>query len=277
MTSTPAAPATTKEGGEKMPRNNQKNSAKSNSNLFELLSKIEDNGTNEDEIRSATATGAGPSTCGRPLKRTRPYDPESPPRKKSVSTKASNSNMDQLLRIEALLKRVEEWAERAEKRMESLDEFIRNELFLRVASPTPAPEPTVPPPPPSPTSLGRRALLDIGLHLSHVQNKEIKEENAGVVRRGANEALKERRITCLGVNDKGSGRYRLLFKEADVDGLRRDDSWVTTHSPAATVQCQPPPVMQTLYYRLLIDLGLAKQLESMLVGTSHRPVQCSSS
>jgi len=114
--------------------------------------------------------------------------------------------MDQLLRIEALLKRVEEWAEQAEKRVESLEEFIRNELFPHIAIPTPAPEPTVPPPPPSPTSLGRRALLDIGLDLSRVQDKEIREENAGVVRRRANEALQERGITCLGANDKLSGR-----------------------------------------------------------------------
>jgi hypothetical protein len=112
-----------------MPRNNQKNSAKSNSNSFELLSEVEDNGTNENEISSTTTTGARTSTCGRPLKRMQPYNPESPPRKKSVSTKArtttasssgtslGNSNIDQLLRIEALLKRVEEWAERAEKRI----------------------------------------------------------------------------------------------------------------------------------------------------------------
>jgi hypothetical protein len=33
----------------------------------------------------------------------------------------------------------------------------------------------------------------------------------------------------LGVNSKGKGRYRLLFKEADVDGLQQDDSWVRTH------------------------------------------------
>jgi hypothetical protein len=44
---------------EKMPRNNQKNSAKSNSNPFELLSDVDDNGTNEEEISSAAATGAG--------------------------------------------------------------------------------------------------------------------------------------------------------------------------------------------------------------------------
>jgi hypothetical protein len=80
----------------------------------------------------------------------------------------SNSNADQLLRIEALLKRVEEWAERAEKRVESLEEFICNELFPRVASPTPAPAPTAVSPPSPSASLGRRALLGIGLDLSHV-------------------------------------------------------------------------------------------------------------
>jgi hypothetical protein len=65
--------------------------------------------------------------------------------------------------------------------VESLEEFIRNELLPRVASPTPAPEPTAVSPPPLPTSLGRRALPGIGLDLSRVQDKEIKEGNAGVV------------------------------------------------------------------------------------------------
>ena len=163
-----------------MPRNNQKNSTKSNSNSFELLSEIEDDGTNENEI-SGTTNATGTSARGRPLKRSKPYNPESPPRKKSVSTKAkapasatssgagpSNSNTDQLLRIEALLKRVEERAERAEKRVESLEEFIRNELFPRVASPTPAPAPTAVSPPSPSASLGRRALPGIGLDLSRV-------------------------------------------------------------------------------------------------------------
>lgn len=202
-----------------MPRNNHKNSAKSNSNSFQLLSEAEDD-TNEDEIPSSVP--AGTSTRGRPLKRTQPYDPESPPRKKSVPTKPrvtglgnSNTTTDQLLRIEALFKRVE-----------SLEEFIRNELFPRVAGPAPVPaaRPASPPsPPPSPV---RGPLPGIGLDLSHVQDREIKEGNAGVVRRRANEALREKGITCLEINSKGKGRYRLLFKEADIDGLRRDDSWL---------------------------------------------------
>jgi hypothetical protein len=56
-----------------MPRNNQKNGAKSNSNVFELLSEVED-GTNEDEIPSSAP--ARTSTRGRPLKRMQPCNPE---------------------------------------------------------------------------------------------------------------------------------------------------------------------------------------------------------
>jgi hypothetical protein len=116
-----------------MPRNNQKNSAKQgNSNSFDLLSEVEDD-TNKDEITSSATTRAETSILGRPLKHTQPYNLKSPPRKKSVSTRPrattslnanANANTDQLLRIEALLKHVEERAERAEKRVESLKEFI---------------------------------------------------------------------------------------------------------------------------------------------------------
>jgi hypothetical protein len=128
-----------------MPRNNQKNSAKQgNSNSFELLSEVEDD-TNKDGITSSAATRAGTSTRRRPLKSTQPYDPESPPRKKSVSTKPRattglNSNTDQLLRIKALLKRVEERAERAEKRVESLEEFRYLTLRTFQETPTNVPE-----------------------------------------------------------------------------------------------------------------------------------------
>jgi hypothetical protein len=145
-----------------MPRNNR-NSAKGNSNQFELLATEED-GTDDNTVGSTNATSAAPatSTRGRPLKRTQPYDPESLPRKKSVSTKtkatktAIETDGDSLLRIETLLKRAEERAERAEKRVEALEEFIRDELFPRVGNPVPAPtEPTstthqhLPPSPPS--------------------------------------------------------------------------------------------------------------------------------
>lgn len=118
-----------------MPRNNR-NNTKGNSNQFELLD-TEDDGTDDNTVgnTSTTNVASATSTRGRPLKRTQPYDPESPPRKKSVPAKAKatktavETNEDPLLRIEALLRRVEEWAERAEKRVESLEEFIRNELF----------------------------------------------------------------------------------------------------------------------------------------------------
>jgi hypothetical protein len=86
--------------GREMPRNNHNSAKQGNSNSFEVLSEVEDD-TSKDEITSSTA-GAGTSTRGRPLKRTRPYDPESSPRKKLVSTKPGattglNSNTDQLL------------------------------------------------------------------------------------------------------------------------------------------------------------------------------------
>lgn len=64
---------------------------------------------------------------------------------------------------------------------------------------------------------------------------EIREGNAGAVRRRVNEALNERDITCLGVNSKGNGRYRLLFQGKDVDTVRKDDTWVKTHFDRETL------------------------------------------
>ena len=102
--------------------------------------------------------------------------------------------------------------ERVEKSVESLEEFIQNELFPCVVNPIPAPvEHTndslthqhLPPSPPSSPAPG--PLPGIGLDLSQVQDSEIKEGNAGTVHWHTNEALKERGITCLGVNSKGNG------------------------------------------------------------------------
>jgi hypothetical protein len=242
-----------------MPRNS-KNSAKSNSNQFELLN-VEDDSTNDNAACSITVANATDTTDtadstnatrtsarGRPLKPTQPYDPEPrPTRKKAIATKAkatnpgSDASEDPLLRIEALLKRVEERAERAEKRVEALEEFIRNELFPRIASPPEAAcsnaahqdqDQHLPPsPPPSPAP---GPLPGVGLDLSRVQDRDIKEGNAGTVRRRANEALKDLGVSCLGVNSKGNGRYRLLFREADVDKVRQNDSWIRTHFDKAT-------------------------------------------
>jgi len=93
-----------------MPRNS-KNSTKGNSNQFELLD-IEGDSKDDNTIGSTSAANAT-SMRGRPLKHKQPYDPESSPRKKSVptnvkATKTSlDTNEDQLLRFEALLKCVE--------------------------------------------------------------------------------------------------------------------------------------------------------------------------
>lgn len=64
---------------------------------------------------------------------------------------------------------------------------------------------------------------------------EIKERNAGAVRRRVNEALKGRNITCLGVNAKGNGRYRLLFQGKDIDNVQKDDAWVRIHFDRGTL------------------------------------------
>jgi hypothetical protein len=66
------------------------------------------------------------------------------PTKTKATRTATETNEDPLLRIEALLKCVEEQADRAEKRVETLEEFIRSELLPRVGYPVPAPpEPAI--------------------------------------------------------------------------------------------------------------------------------------
>ncbi|KJZ75486.1 hypothetical protein HIM_05182 [Hirsutella minnesotensis 3608] len=237
-----------------MPRKS-KNSTKRNSNQFELLDD-EDDGTNDNVtcgIIVANSTSAADvtrtSARGRPLKPTLQFDPEPrPSRKKSAVPKAKstnadpNVNEDSLARIEALLKRVEERAERAEKRVESLEEFIRNELFPRVASPPESATPSAPhqqqhqhlppSPPPSPVP---GPLPGIGLDVSRVLDSDIKEGNAGTIRRRANAALEKLGVTCLGVNSKGNGRFRLLFRETDVDKVRQNDTWIKTHFDKGTL------------------------------------------
>ena len=126
-------------------------------------------------------------------------------------------------------------AEKAEKRIETLKEFIRNELFPRInkssladpllpLSPLSSPLPSVPPPSVVPGQIPR-----IGLDLSRVAIPEIRQGNAGTVRKRVNEALKEKGITCIRVNSKGNSRYRLLFHKSDIDKVRRDDTWLQKH------------------------------------------------
>ncbi|KAM4060904.1 hypothetical protein HRG_014373 [Hirsutella rhossiliensis] len=140
-----------------MPRKS-KNSTKRNSNQFELL----------DDEEDAKPTNADP-----------------------------NANEDSLARIEALLKRVEERAERAEKRVESLEEFIRNELFPRVASPPEsatkcASSATATAPATFATTLsGPRATAWHWLRRESGPDSDIKEGNAGTIRRRANAALEK--------------------------------------------------------------------------------------
>ena len=39
----------------------------------------------------------------------------------------------------------------------------------------------------------------------------------------------------MGVNSKGNGRYRLLFREADVDKVRQNDAWIKSHFNKGTM------------------------------------------
>ncbi|KAH8799484.1 hypothetical protein F5884DRAFT_758508 [Xylogone sp. PMI_703] len=121
----------------------------------------------------------------------------------------------------------------------ALEEFIRNELSPQIG-PTPSTNPTLPSPPSSsppspPPSIAPGQIPGVGRDLSRVTIPEIKEGNAGTVRKRVNEALKGKGITCLGVNSKGNGRYRLLFRDEDVDKVRRDDVWLKTYFDRGTL------------------------------------------
>ncbi|KAM4065021.1 DDE superfamily endonuclease [Hirsutella rhossiliensis] len=219
-----------------MPRKS-KNSTKRNSNQFELLDD-EDDGTNDNDQRSRSPSET--DTAIRP--RTAPITKEIRRPESEIDECRPGANEDSLARIETLLKRVEERAERAEKRVESLEEFIRNELFPRVASPPESATPNAPhqqqqqhlppSPPPSPVP---GPLPGIGLDVSRVLDSDIREGNAGTIRRRANAALENLGVTCLGVNSKGNGRFRLLFRETDVDKVRQNDTWMRTHFDKGTL------------------------------------------
>jgi hypothetical protein len=245
-----------------MPKNS-KNSVKSQKgNSFELLDEYD----GDDSITVQTT-----SARGRPLKHTQPFEPSSTTRaKRANSTKATTSQTvptpvgaDQWTQVIALLTRVESAllsaerrAEKAEQRIETLEEFIRNELFPRISTPLR----TGPPPPPSPPSspppsIAPVQIPGIGLDLSRVTIPEIKDGNAGAVRRRVNEALRERDITCLGVNSKGNGRYRLLFQGKDIDNVRKDDTWVRTHFDRGTLYGEQwyPIRVDRAYHETAVD------------------------
>jgi hypothetical protein len=89
--------------------------------------------------------------------------------------------------VESALLSAERRAEKPEQRIETLEEFIRNELFPRANTP-PRTDPLHPPPPPSPpssppSSVAPGQIPGVGLDLSRVAILEIKEGNAGTVRR----------------------------------------------------------------------------------------------
>lgn len=131
-------------------------------------------------------------------------------------------------------------------RIESLENLIRDELLPRISSlsttssiPTEASSatssattPLSPPSSPGPKSV---QIPGLGLDVSHC-SETVREFNAGTIRARVNYALKTsgRDIECIGINDKGNGRYRLLFKHAGLVNLvRRDESWLEDQFPGA--------------------------------------------
>ena len=263
--------------GEKMPKNS-KNSQ--NSNSFELLGELDG-----DETITVNTT----SSRGRVLKRTQPFEPDSPPHaKRANSTKAAASKStpipsdtdqwiqvkDLLTRVETALEAAERRAEKAEKRIEALEDLIRNELFPRINTPqsTVAQAPPSPPSSPPPTAIPAR-IPGMGLDLSRTSISEIKEGNAGTVRRRVDEVLKEKGIKCLGVNAKGNGRYRLLFKGKDIDNVRRDDTWLRTHFDRGTLYGEQwyPVRIDRVYHKVAVD-----ELGCTLLGrlTISRFIRC---
>ncbi|KAH9203832.1 hypothetical protein DL95DRAFT_472038 [Leptodontidium sp. 2 PMI_412] len=135
-----------------------------------------------------------------------------------------------------------------------LRERLRNELFPRIGTTPTANAPSPPWPPSSPQpSIAPGQIPGIGLDLSRVAIPEIKEGNAGTVRRRVNEALKGKGITCLGVNSKGNGRYRLLFHGDDVDKVRRDDTWLRTHFDTLYGEQWYPMRVDRVYHEVATD------------------------
>jgi hypothetical protein len=183
--------------GGNMPRNSKTSKNGPRGNSFELLSE-----SNDDESITVETTSAR----WRPLKRTQPFEPSSPLRaKRTNSTKATIPKpasaisgsyewlqvKDLLTRVETALASAEQRADKAEKRIEALEEFIRNELFPRIGATSLANTPPPPSPPSSPPpSIAPGQIPGVGLDLSRVAIPEIKEGNAGTVHRRVNEALK---------------------------------------------------------------------------------------
>ena len=79
-----------------------------------------------------------------------------------------------LTRVETALAAAEHRAEKAEKRIETLEEFIRNELFSRINTSPPTGHLPPPSPPSSlPPSIALGQIPGIGLDLSRVTIPEI--------------------------------------------------------------------------------------------------------
>jgi hypothetical protein len=171
--------------------------------------------------------------------------------------------------------------EKAEQRIDNLGRvytkraFSSHQYISTGVSPPPPSPPSSPPP-----SITPGQIPGIRLDPSRVTIPEIKEGNAGAVRRRVNVPLRERYITCLGVNSKGNGRYRLLFRGKNIDNVRKDDAWVRTHFDRGTLygELWYPIRVDRVYHEAAVDekgcsrftrcdgLGICRLIRSIVRG-----------
>ena len=73
--------------------------------------------------------------------------------------------------------------------------------------------------------------------------------------RCVNEALKERNITCLGVNSKGNSQYQLLFQGKDVNNIQKDNTQVKIYFNRGILYREQQYLVRVnrVYYSIVVD------------------------
>ena len=75
------------------------------------------------------------------------------------------------------------------------------------------------------------------------------------MRRCVNKALKERDITCLGVNSKGNSQYQLLFQGKDINNIQKDNTQVKTYFNRGILYREQQYLVRVnrVYYSIVVD------------------------
>lgn len=243
-------------------KNSKNSDATPSNNSFEVLEGLPVDGETNTPTTSVDFEVVR-SSRGRALKRTTPIEPVySPPRKRTGSVASSTaskgpsippsippskgkksahvsfrepaSSSTPLTEMQQILQIIQQ----QNARIESLESLIRDELLPRLADPSATTKKAAPIPTNQPISMEQlfppKQIPGIGLDLSRCY-EYIRKSNAGVVRSAVNKSLEEIGVKCLGINDKGNSRFRLLFDKKDIDKVRRDDKWLESEFPRARI------------------------------------------